>query len=294
MKNNVLVLFLLLGIFYGSAQTNLNDYKYVVVPGQYAFLKSKDKYRLNSLTRFLLRKHGFNAFMEEEIKEEDYKKNNCLALRADVVNIRSMLNTKLKVVLKNCNGEIIFESEEGKTKIKDYEDGYKDALRKAFKSFEGVGYAYNPSNAIANNTSTEAPAKDATEVAALKAEIEELKRQKQLQAEKEKQTIAQETEAKRKMLEAKAKKEAVVEEVAEVKAVPKTTKSNLLYAQELANGYQLVDSTPKVVYKMIKTGLDNVFLVENLSAIIYRQGDSWVLEYHSGSTLVKEVLNVKF
>ena len=67
-----------------------------------------------------------------------------------------------------------------------------------------------------------------------------------------------------------------------------------MYAQEIENGFQLVDSSPKVVYKIKTTGLDNTFLVEDKDAIIYKKGDMWVLEYYSGSVLKQEELNIKF
>lgn len=111
----------------------------------------------------------------------------------------------------------------------------------------------------------------------------------------------------------KEEKEAAVEEVVEVKEVKDSVEevaietvetvetkpieeptSDVLYAQEIGNGFQLVDNTPKVVYKIIKTGVTDVFLVEGKSAIIYKKGNTWSIEYSTGSTVVKETLNIKF
>jgi hypothetical protein len=73
-KNIVITLILVFGcVVLSKAQTTIDDYKYVVVPHFYEFVKGKDAYRLNTITRHLLRKNGFAAFMEEEIKESDYK-----------------------------------------------------------------------------------------------------------------------------------------------------------------------------------------------------------------------------
>ena len=49
------------------SQTNLNDYKYVIVPNSFDFLKYEDQYQLNSLTKFLFNKNGFTAIMEDEV-----------------------------------------------------------------------------------------------------------------------------------------------------------------------------------------------------------------------------------
>ena len=42
------------------SQTNLNNYKYVIVPKKYDFLKEEDQFRLNGLTKFLFEKYGEN------------------------------------------------------------------------------------------------------------------------------------------------------------------------------------------------------------------------------------------
>ena len=68
----------------------------------------------------------------------------------------------------------------------------------------------------------------------------------------------------------------------------------MLYAQETENGYQLVDSSPKVVYKIKGTTLKNVFIVEDKNAVLYKNGDSWVVEYYANNILKQEELNIKF
>ncbi|WP_067147320.1 hypothetical protein [Pseudotamlana agarivorans] len=81
-----------------------------------------------------------------------------------------------------------------------------------------------------------------------------------------------------------------------VSAAPvKTSAPNgTLYAQETANGYQLVDNTPKVVYKLQKTNAKDVFLVQGKSATVCKKDNQWVLEYYEGDVLKQQVLNIKF
>ena len=67
-----------------------------------------------------------------------------------------------------------------------------------------------------------------------------------------------------------------------------------MYAQEIENGFQLVDSSPKVVYRIKSTGLSNTYIVEGKSAIVYKKGDDWVLEYYEGSVLKQDLLYIKF
>ena len=123
------------------AQKGINNYKYVIVPNKYDFLKEKDQYQLNSLSQFLFNKHGFVAVMEGGDYPEDLALNRCLAMRADVIKGSGMFSTKLNVILKDCNDKQIFESALGESREKEYKVAYNIALRKAFKSFETVNYS---------------------------------------------------------------------------------------------------------------------------------------------------------
>src|SRR5690606_37434009 len=61
------VLVLLCSIFsLSSFGQDLSNYSYVVVPEKFSFLKEADQYQLNSLTKFLFEKNGFEAFIEGE------------------------------------------------------------------------------------------------------------------------------------------------------------------------------------------------------------------------------------
>ena len=67
-----------------------------------------------------------------------------------------------------------------------------------------------------------------------------------------------------------------------------------LYAQATPHGYQLVDNTPKVVYKLLSTSLSNVFMVEGENALVLKKGDDWVIERVEDGQLVNRPLRVKF
>ena len=69
---------------------------------------------------------------------------------------------------------------------------------------------------------------------------------------------------------------------------------NILYAQKIENGYQLVDKTPKVVMIMLETNLENVFLVKNENAIVYKEDGFWYLSKNDGKQVTVKTLNIKF
>ena len=268
------------------SQSNLNDYKYIIVPKKFDFLKQENQYRLNSLTKFLFEKHGFTTLLEDEAYPNDLNTNRCIALRSNVLKESGMFKTKLKVELKDCNGQVVYTSQKGESRIKEYDKSYNEALRNVFKSFEAVNYSYAPSNKNEISVAKkEAETKNeaAQEIQKLKEEIQSLK--------KEKEDVVE-------VVEIKAEVEEIVEvPVKEIETIQESViqgASNVLYAQKTSNGFQLVDSSPKVVYRIIETGANNVFLVENKSAIIYRKDDNWILEFYKSNVLNQETLNIKF
>jgi len=268
------------------SQSNLNDYKYVIVPKKFDFLKQENQYLLNSLTKFLFEKYEFSTLLEGETYPEDFKENRCMALKSNVLKSSGMFKTKLVVELKDCNDQVVYTSQLGESRIKEYSKAYNEALRNAFKSFETINYSYkpNPKNKITvAEKAVETKNKVAQEIQKLKEEIQTLKEEK-----KEVVTIEKtETEPPVVVTEPITKDRTIEETVIE-------GASNVLYAQVIENGFQLVDSSPKVVYRIKKTNLNNVFLLENKSAIIYKKGDDWVLEFYLNSTLKQETLNIKF
>ncbi len=129
------------------AQKNINSYKYILVPKQFEFQRSADQYQLNSLTKFLFEKSGFTVLFTDENFPADLASNSCLALKAKVNNDSGMFSTKMNVVLTDCTNQIVFSTQDGKSKEKDYKTAFHEALRMAFTDIENLKYAYDGSEA---------------------------------------------------------------------------------------------------------------------------------------------------
>ncbi len=128
----LLSLALIFSVGAAAQNPNLTDYSYVVVPEQFDFSKSKDQYQLNSMAKFYFEKSGFNAYLADSAPNA----NRCDGLYANVEELKTLFGTKLQVVLKDCNDNEIYRGQEGKSKYKEYDKSYQDALRKAFSSVE--------------------------------------------------------------------------------------------------------------------------------------------------------------
>lgn len=71
---------------------------------------------------------------------------------------------------------------------------------------------------------------------------------------------------------------------------------NMLFAQPISNGYQLVDRTPKVVFKIFKTSHPDYFTVQSdtINGALIRKNNEWILEYYKDDKPVSEKLLIKF
>jgi len=278
----VLIFFIGASVF---AQNSINNYKYIIVPNKFDFLKEKNQYQMNSLTKFLFNKYGFEAVMKGSEYPKDLIINRCLGLETDVIKESGMFKTKLLIELSDCNNKVIYKSNVGESREKDYKTAYNLALRDAFKSVKASNYKYESNQ---NMTSISAVPQGqiknevSKEIQQLKKEIQNLKKEK----------VAEIPIGEAPNILTTQPKTFKKEDVKEINIIEGV--SNVLYAQAIDNGFQLVNSFPKVVYRIKHTNLKDFFLVEGSSAIIYKKEDYWVIEYYSENSLEQDVLNIKF
>lgn len=247
--------------FFLSAQ-NFNEYKYIIVPKKFNAFKEEDQYRTSALVKFLFDKKGYNVVYDDAMPQ-DLKSNRCLGLTVDLKDESNMFTTKAGLLLKDCNADQVFKTTIAKSKQKEYQKAYNEAIRSAFKSFNTITYNYTPKQQEKQNNQTL--------VVSYEGDVEEVKETTVAPAPVKKQVVAV----------AKAE-ESVLEGV--------------LYAQQISNGYQLVDSTPKIEYKMYKTTVQNVFLATNndINGIVVSKNGKWFFEYYQGDKLQSKELNIKF
>ena len=72
--------------------------------------------------------------------------------------------------------------------------------------------------------------------------------------------------------------------------------TNLFYAQPITNGFQLVDSSPKVVMKVFKTSNVNCYIAVkgNTQGVLVAKDNQWFFEYYLNDSLISEKIDVKF
>lgn len=135
----ILQIFLLLlaGLYFGQTASN---FKYIFVPLKFKNEKANN-YKLNLHLASQLKAKKFTVTNDPAIENVAA----CDILTAEITDISNMFTNKIRVDFKDCNDKTI-TSLEGKSIIKELEEGMKDALQNAMKSLM-------PSNPVENNLS---------------------------------------------------------------------------------------------------------------------------------------------
>ena len=137
-------LFILLISICSIAQSTVENYKYVLIPAKFSFLKEKNEYRLHSTLKIFFDNKGFETYMDDEQLPEELANNKCKAIFVDLASKSTMFSTKLKLVLKDCNNNIILTSEEGSSREKEYKVAYNQAMLIALKSIQNASFKIAP------------------------------------------------------------------------------------------------------------------------------------------------------
>jgi hypothetical protein len=272
-KKIIVGFILLISITVSSQQKSINDYKYVIVPVKFDFLKTIDQYQTSSLTKFLLQKKGFTVFKSDENLPDDLVNNRCLALIGDVIDTSSLFSIKTSIVLKDCNDNEFYSSQIGKSKIKDYKKGYHESIRKAYASMSDLSYSYTPKknevNINAAGTKNLTPAKT-DEHSIVKKEI-----------------IPS-------AVVAAPIVKAPINQITSSKKEENNTMYPVLYAQPKGNGYQLINAKPEIVFIILKTNSKDRFIIKNKNGSFTKTNDTWVAEFYEGGKLKVQKYQVKF
>lgn len=284
MKNFILFA-IVLSTVNGFSQSQLNDYKFIVVPKKFNCFKTQNEYNTSTLVKYLFAQKGFDVHYQDQLPGE-LSAEHCLGLLVDINERSSLFNTKTTIVLRDCNTNVVFETLEGASKEKDYKSAYNEAIREAFVSIEALNYNYTPKKSVERPITV-----------SFKNDVKQVEEKEEAIFVKKGDELGSKIKTQRN--EGKESVETILDDtVIEIdKTVAlKEKKNDLLYAQEITNGYQLIDDEPKVRMKLFKTSKVDYFLAKSgeINGVVFKQDGKWFFEYFVDDTPKKEELNIKF
>ncbi|MCY0971094.1 hypothetical protein [Chryseobacterium wangxinyae] len=113
-----------------SYAQKVSDYKYVALPEKFSGFKN-DQYKMDVLLAKSLKQKQYIVFSGNRSQwSSEGNSNPCGVLNADVINDSGFLRNKVILEFKDCNGKVV-SSYKGSSSIKDFEEGFQDALKQA-------------------------------------------------------------------------------------------------------------------------------------------------------------------
>ena len=243
---NIFTLAFFFFLFSLHSQEKMNNYKFIIVSEKFDFLKKSDMYQTSSLTKFLLKKNGFDAYINSEELPKEVSDDRCNTLFVSVLKLPGVLVTKNTIEFRDCNNVLVYKSKVGKSRKKEFKLAYHEAIRDAFTDLIITGYTYKES-AITKENSIVKP------------------------------------------LAEKIKKVAVLT----INTVVKK-KSYTMYAQPISNGFKLVDASLEVVYAILNTSTQNVFIIKDKNGMLYLKNSKWIAEFYEKGELIHKEVHIKF
>lgn len=249
------IITLIISVLLLPLHAQFDAFKYVVVPVQFEAFPQANQHKTSTLIKFYLEQYGYPAVYDLG-KSETLEASPCLGVYTQFNDDSNLFSTKVSLTFVDCEGKIVFETQEGRSKEKDYQKAYKEAIEQAFLSFNGKGYTYRPPAAAQDAmvvTQTEAsanipppppPAVGTATVASARQSPEEV-----------------------------------------------------WYAQAIENGFQLVDSSPKIRMKLLKSSRENTYIAVvdgQADGTVYLNGDTWIHEFARDGEIRQTPLNIKF
>lgn len=128
MKKTALFVFAILSICIWGQK--VSDFQYISVPEKFSTFKKNDYGLREVLIKFLKEKKYVIVPSDKQQWPTELYESPCNVVNADIVNDSGFLKNKVLLQFKDCNDKIILSSK-GSSSIKEFEEGYKDALQKA-------------------------------------------------------------------------------------------------------------------------------------------------------------------
>ena len=284
MKNYIITLLLL--AFTASSWAQLNKYKYVIVPTKFDVFPEENSFQTSTLLKYLFTESGYNAVYSNDMPVDLFG-DPCLGVTVDLEKETKLARSRITILMKDCNGTVVFRSIEGISKSKEYRDAYHEAIRESFVPIQNMEYEYVAAKqeektitvSYANDIKKVEEKKEvnmAESAAVIQVATPEEQTYKSYEPEPSEYTKAETAES-------------VAEKAKEEKQLDK------YQARPMSNGYELMDKD-QLWLTLYETGSPDVYLArnENQNGMVYKKESKWYFEFYKDSELVKQEILIDF
>jgi hypothetical protein len=143
MKNRLFLIAIALFSSLIYSQSSLNDYEMAIIPSKFEFQKEDNQYRINSTIKAFLKQKGFEAYVSTDVLPEGFLDYNCNKVFVNVIEDNTMFSTRIKIEFKDCRQVVLFTTDLGESREKEFAKAYNQALLLTLKSFDKAKYKFS-------------------------------------------------------------------------------------------------------------------------------------------------------
>ena len=197
----------------------------ILISSKFDFQKEKNSYNINNMLKAILTSNNYEVYFDDAVFPLEIAQNRCNALTGVLVDNSNLFLTKVKLQIKDCQNNLLFETAEVKSREKNIQDGFIEVIKLLSPEIK----KYKP--AVFKNKDVVVPSSEIIATTNLKYQI-----------------------------------------------------------IEIANGYAIMDATPKVVLQIYKTTNPSIFIADKfgIKGIFTKSGNKGIFEYYLNDKLMVE------
>lgn len=120
----ILVIFIVLFSITSFAQKQI-----ILISNKYEFQKEPNSYNINNMLKAILVSNNYQVYFEDEVLPIEIAQNRCNALKGVLVDKSNVFLTKVKLQIKDCQNNLLFETAEVRSKEKDIQLGFMETIK---------------------------------------------------------------------------------------------------------------------------------------------------------------------
>lgn len=101
----------------------------ILISNKFDFQKEKNSYNINNMMKAILVSNNYEVYFDDAVLPMEIAQNRCNALTGVLVDNSNVFSTKLKFQIKDCQNNLLFETAEVKSKEKDMQLGFIEAIK---------------------------------------------------------------------------------------------------------------------------------------------------------------------
>ena len=101
----------------------------ILISSKFDFQKEKNSYNINNMLKAILTSNNYEVYFDDAVLPIEIAQNRCNALTGVLVDNSNLFLTKVKLQIKDCQNNLLFETAEVKSREKNIQDGFIEVIK---------------------------------------------------------------------------------------------------------------------------------------------------------------------